>query len=136
MKEDDFGSYLAIVAVILAVILAFIFMPGCASAPPSLAITEAEIDAKIESLTATIPKDPTAVVYNETSSVYEVKPDVFKRAVRDGIVKYVQDDKIKVMEKYLAENPPTTFWDKVKLFGIGYLLGVITGAAGGIYISQ
>lgn len=105
-----------------------IILTGC-STIPTMSITEAEIDAKLAALSGPA-KDPTAVVYNETDKVYELKPDVYKRAVRDGIVKDIQDEKIEVMNEYLVKHPPMTFKDKARWAGWGAVILLIleTGA--------
>ena len=133
MTRDDFDSWLKLIGLILMIFLCIWFF-GCASVP-SMSITEAEIDAKLEALSGT-PKDPGAVVYNETESLYELRPDVYKRAVRDGVVKDIQDEKIAEMNDYLEKHPPMTFWRKVKHFGIGFVVGYLLGIGSGIYISQ
>jgi hypothetical protein len=134
MKDTSSWFNLGLLIALLSV--AIFFFHGCASSPPSMSITEADIDAKIAAIGAAVPNDPEADVYNETTSKYELTPAAHDRALRDGMVKDIQDEKISGMVDYLAKNPPQTFWDRVKLFGIGFILGVLTGAAGGVYISK
>jgi len=135
MKSDDFDSWGQIL-LCLVILAAFLYFgTGCATAP-SLSITEADIDAKIAAIGAAVPKDPGADVYNETTDRYELTPTAHDRALRDGIVKRIQDEKIDAMNEYLVKHPPADFKVKTKWFSWGVLAGVILTIAGGFAISQ
>lgn len=128
MKERDSSWFnLALGFALLAA--AMLFFHGCASAPPSMSISEAEIDAKIHSLSTAVPKNPNADVYNETTGKYELTPDAHDRALRDGMVKEIQDEKIAAMNDYLVKNPPATFRDKLRWAGWGAVLTLVLEVA-------
>jgi hypothetical protein len=76
-----------------------------------LLYSEKDVDRTIEELSREAPKDPDAVVYNRTADVYEMKPAAYKNALRDGIVKKIQEEKV---EAFLKEYRSRTFWDAVK----------------------
>lgn len=134
MNDDDFDSWGKIL-LCLVILAAFLYFSGCATAP-SLSITDADVDAKIASIGSTVPKDPGADVYNETTDKYELTPAAHDRALRDGIVKRIQDEKIDAMNEYLAKHPPADFKVKAKWFSWGMLAGVIATLAAGFAISQ
>lgn len=129
MNDDEFSSWVNICIGIALIAVAVFFFHGCASTPPSMAITEAEIDSKIAALGVAIPKDPTADIYNETSGKYELTPAAHDRALRDGMVKDIQDEKIDSMNEYLVKNPPATFRDKLRWAGWGAVLLLVLEAA-------
>lgn len=135
MKDDEFRSWGNVGIGIVILILFMWATYGCATAP-SLSITNADIDAKIAAIGAAVPKDPGADVYNETTDRYELTPAAHDRALGDGIIKRVQDDKIAAMNEYLVKHPPATFTVKAKWFSWGMLAGVILTIAGGFAISQ
>jgi hypothetical protein len=130
MKEDDFGAWLSI-GLLGAILLIAVFMfHGCASVPPSLAITEKQVDAKIEALLKTTPSDPNGIRYNEADDTYIVKAPLMKKAVNDGIrVAEYEDEVIPAMEKWLIEHPPATFRDKARWAGWGVILTLIVEIA-------
>lgn len=134
MNDDDFDAWGRILLCIVILGMFLYFGTGCA-AVPTLSITDAEVDAKLAALSGP-PKDPTAVVYNATGDVYEMRPDVYKRAVRDGVVKDIQDEKIATMNEYLSKHPPADFKVKAKWFSWGMLAGVIATLAAGFALSK
>jgi hypothetical protein len=134
MKDDDFDSWGRIL-LCLVILVAFLYFSGCATAP-SMSITDADVDAKIAAIGAAVPEDPGADVYNETTDRYELTPTAHDRALRDGIVKRIQDEKIATMNEYLVKHPPATFKVKATWFSWGMLAGVILTIAGGFAISQ
>jgi hypothetical protein len=134
MKDDDFDSWGRIL-LCLVILAAFLYFSGCATAP-SLSITDADVDAKIAAIGAAVPKDPGADVYNVTTGKYELTPEAHDKALGDGVVKRIQDEKIAAMNEYLAKHPPADFKVKAKWFSWGMLAGVILTIAGGFAISQ
>lgn len=118
----------------LSLILVCLFLASCAEIP-TMSITEADIDAKIAALSGP-PKDPDAVLYNATNDRYELKPEVYKRAVRDGIVKDIQDEKIDEMNAFLTKHPPMMFKDKVRWMGWGAVLLLILEAGAYFAVGQ
>ncbi len=120
MKED-FGDWISLIGMLVVVAILLVLTAGCATVP-SLSITEADIDAKIAELEKLEPSDPDAVVYDASQDRYVVKPDAYKRATGDGVIKLIQDDKIDEMNDYLTKNPPATFKDKLKWAGWGAVI--------------
>ena len=88
---------------IAAVMLCCFVLAGCSTVswivdpPPGiydLYCTENDVLKALGGLEETTPEDPEAVVYNETEQRYELKPEVYRRAVTDGIIKRIRDEKI------------------------------------------
>jgi len=89
---------------IAAVLFCCFVLAGCSTAawiidpPPKvddLFYTEEDVLAVLGDLDEIEPKDPEVVLYNETAGRYELKPEVYRRAVTDGIVKRIRDEKIR-----------------------------------------
>lgn len=94
-----------------------------------LFVTEDEIDNVIEELTTAEPKETDAVVYNQVTDRYELKPGVYKNALRDGIIKRIQDKKIKA---FLKDYRPETFGSALKDdAGTAGILIILLGVLGG-----
>lgn len=133
MTDDEFDSWGKILLCIV-ILAAFLYFSGCAGVP-SMSITEAEIDAKIAAIGSAVPTNPEADVYNETTNKYELTLEAHDRALGDGVIKLIQDEKIAAMNAYLVKHPATTpkirlkhlAWDTVIVL---ILEAVILGAVG------
>jgi hypothetical protein len=87
---------------------------GCSSASwiihhngsgDDLAITESDVDAMIKELSLVQPKDTETILYNEGTDRYELMPGAYRNAVRDGIIRRIQDRKISAfLEDYRPES--------------------------------
>ena len=139
IDKHGFSSWLSIGVVVPALILLLVYSSGCSTAswvvhrnPPAsdLFVTEADVDAVIEELSKTGPKDPVAVLYNQTTDRYELKPETYKKALRDGIIKRIQDQKIRA---FLEDYRPETFGEALKKdVGTAGILVVLLGILAGI----
>jgi hypothetical protein len=122
------------------VVICFIFlMFGCSTASwiihhngtaETLIITEADVDTAMSSLSESHPERPDAIYYDASSGKYELAPDIYKRALRDGIIRKIQDEKIReFLENYRAD----TITDVLrKDLGTAGLLVILLGILGGL----
>ncbi len=76
-----------------------------------LLITEADVDAMVDELSLARPKDSDAILYNKTQDRYELTPDAYKKAIKDGIIRRIQDNKI---NGFLMDYRPETFMGSLK----------------------
>ncbi len=76
-----------------------------------LLITEADVDAMIDELSLAQAKDSDAILYNKTVDRYELTPDVYKKAIKDGIIRRIQDNKI---NGFIGDYRPDTFMSSLK----------------------
>lgn len=136
MKDnDEFGSWVVLIAM-LGVAFVLLFQTVSCAPVPSLSISEAQIDAKIESLRGQVPKDPDAVRHNPEDDTYILKSDPYKKALNDSIrVGIYEDEIIPEMNEYLAKHPPATLKTRLKHFGWDALIilvleAIILGAVG------
>lgn len=128
-------------AVILSCLICLLVMAGgCSSASwiihhnssgDDLLITEADVDAMITELSLGQPADSEKIVYNETTDRYELTPDAYRKAIRDGIIRRVQDNKISAfLESYRREG----FTDALrKDMGTAGTIILLLGILGGLF---
>ncbi len=70
-----------------------------------LLINEADVDAMITELSLVQPVDSETILHNETTDRYELTPDAYRKAIRDGIIRRIQDSKISAfLESYRRES--------------------------------
>lgn len=70
-----------------------------------LMITEADVDEMIDELSMARSEDSGDILYNKTTNRYELTPDIFRKAMRDGIIRKIQDGKISTfLEEYHQES--------------------------------
>jgi hypothetical protein len=113
----------------------FAMLSGCATVshvlnppqrPENLLYDEEDVLRVIEELTRTEPGDKDAVHFD--GERYCLRPDVYKKAVRDGVIKRVQERKI---QDFLAHYDRQTIADAFKKdIGTMGLLMVILLAVG------
>lgn len=132
MKLEEFSDWVMLIGMI-AVVFILLYVSGCASAPP-LSISEAQIDAKIESLKGQTPTDPDAVRYNPEDDTYVVKSPYYKHGISDSMrVDIYEDEIIPEMNEYLAKHPPMTWGERlIKDILPALLIGVIIGGVYGL----
>jgi hypothetical protein len=128
MNNEEFGDWSNVG---LCVLIFFVFLIyGCATAPPSLNITEEMVDAKIQELLDK-PVTSEGVQYDAANDKYIVDPSTARVLAGDEIRLHVlEDEVIPKMNKSLAENPPANWKDKLRWMGWGSLLTVILGIGG------
>jgi len=80
-------------------------------APDSLIITEADVDAMISELSKERPNDPETVRYNKATDRYELTSDAYGKAISDGIIRRIQDNRIST---FLEDYRPEGFVDALK----------------------
>lgn len=75
------------------------------SSSDSLIITEADVDEMIDKLSMARVEDTGGILYNKVTDRYELTPDIFRKAMRDGIIRKIQDRKISTfLEEYHQES--------------------------------
>lgn len=88
---------------IAAVLVCCLVLTGCSTVswiinpPPritDLYYTEEDVLEVLSELEGEVPADPEAVLYDEIDDRYELKPEVYRNAVTDGIIKRIRDRKI------------------------------------------
>jgi hypothetical protein len=91
----------------------------------ALTVTDKDVDKKIEELSLKEPLDKEGVLYNPETDRYEMKAELYKRAVRDGILYDILKEKT---DSLVETYKPDTFWGCLKgdliMFGLGILAGV------------
>jgi hypothetical protein len=139
-RSDTYLSWVLLVG--MAVVAAWLILAsyGCSAAswvvhhnPPAsdLLVTEADVDEVIEGLSKGEPADPEAVLYNRTTDRYELKPETYKRALRDGIMRRAQDKKI---EEFLEDYRPETFGGALKRdLGTAGIVVILLGVLAGLF---
>jgi hypothetical protein len=123
-----------------AIVCLLIATSGCSTASwivhqsgtaDDLIITEADVDAMIDKLSLAQPKDSDAILYNKTKDRYELTPDVYKRAIKDGIIRRIQDNKI---SGFLEDYRPETFTGALKKdMGTAGIVILFLGILGGLF---
>lgn len=121
------------------VVCLLIVVNGCSTASwiihhnttaDDLIITEADVDAMIDELSLAPPKDPDAILYNKTADRYEFTPDAYKKAIKDGIIRRIQDNKIR---EFLGDYRPETFTGSLrKDMGTAGVVILLLGILGGL----
>jgi|GEM_PF-2462764 len=117
---------------ILAVVMAMI-LGGCATMThivnpqpkaPDLTYNEADVLAEIEAIKKLKAEDPDAVTYDAKADRYTLKSKTYKNAVKDGIIKRVQEKKINA---FLKDYDRETILDAMKKDGgtIAWLLIIL-----------
>ncbi len=101
------------------------------SSSDDLLITEADVDAMITELSLEQPVDSEKILYNETTDLYELTPDAYRKAIRDGIIRRIQDNKISAfLENYRRES----FTDALrKDMGTAGAIILLLGILGGLF---
>jgi len=93
-------------------------------------VTDDDVLGMMNEITGTPPANPGADVYNEVTGKFELTPEAHDRALRDGIVKRINDNKIK---EYLAKYHPETWGAAMrKDAGTVGIVIVIIGVIGGL----
>jgi hypothetical protein len=96
----------------------------------ALIITEDDVDVIIDELSGTQPSNPGVVVYNGNTDRYELTPDTYRKAIKDGIVRRIQDKKIR---EFLETYRPEGFFDAFrKDMGMAGFVILILGVVGGL----
>jgi hypothetical protein len=120
------------------IVLCLVFMmwliSGCAAAhflveknpkASDLYVTDDEVQQMLDELSTTTPKDKDAVLYDETTDRYSVRPDAYKKALKDSVIKTLDE---KHIDKVAGEMTPKTFWTEFKKdlidIGIGAAIAV------------
>ncbi len=97
----------------------------------TLLITKADVDTALDELSTTHPDKPYEVLYNTSTKRYELTPDVYKKALRDGIIRRIQDRKI---ERFLNDYRPETLMDALrKDLGTTGIFIILLGVLGGLF---
>ena len=105
---------------VAAVLVSCFVLAGCSTVswiidpPPhitDLYYTEEDVLKVLSDLDAEVPVDPEAVLYDKIGGRYELKPQAYRKAVTDGIVKRIRDDKI---EDFARDYTEYRFIDAVK----------------------
>jgi hypothetical protein len=131
--KDEFSSWVSIG--LCGFILFAFLLYGCSSVPPSLNITEKQVDAKIQELLDR-PVTSNGVQYDAVNDKYVVDPSTARVLVNDEVrLQILEGEVIPAMNTYLAENPPATFKDKAKWFSWGALVGAILTIVGAGFAS-
>ncbi len=95
-----------------------------------LVFTETDVDAVIDELSLVQQGYSGAVLYNSLTERYELAPDTYKRALRDGIIRRIQDKKIK---EFLKDYRPETFMSALrKDLGTAGILVILLGVLGSL----
>jgi hypothetical protein len=95
-----------------------------------LLITEADVDAMIDELSLAQAKDSDAIIYNKTIDRYELTPDAYKKAIKDGIIRRIQDNKI---NGFIEDYRPDTFMSSLKKdTGTAGIVILLLGILGGL----
>jgi len=129
---------LALIGIWGAIFCFLITASGCSTASwvihhnakaDDLIITEADVDAMIDELSIAQPTDSDAIVYDETTDRYELTSDAYKKAIRDGIIRRIQDNKIR---EFLNGYRRETFVDAVRkdvgtTGAVILLIGILAG---------
>lgn len=133
-------SKIAAIVILSGLVCLLVVTSGCSTASwiihhngtaDDLTITEADVDAMIDELLSAQPENPETVLYNKTTDRYELTPDAFRKAIRDGIIRRIQDKKIgEFLENYHFES----FTDALrKDFGTGGCVILLIGILGGLF---
>ena len=136
-KEINSGLRFLVLSGVVACL--FLSIGGCSTASwiihhngtvDDLTIAEADVDALINELSLAQPENPDAVLYNTSTERYELTPDIYKRALRDGIIRRIQDKKIK---EFFEDYRPETFISAFrKDLGTVGVLVILLGVLGGL----
>jgi hypothetical protein len=96
-----------------------------------LAITEADVDAMIDELSTRQSQDTKTIQYNGDTDRYELTPDIYRKAVRDGVIRRIQDKKI---TEFLKSYRPDSLTDALKKdMGTGGTIILLLGILGGLF---
>ena len=94
-------------------------------------ITEDDVDAAIGELSRAPVERSDDIVFNMSTGKYELAPDVYKRAIRDGVIRRIQDKRI---SEFLENYRPETFTKALgKDIGTGTLFLIVLGILGGLF---
>jgi hypothetical protein len=107
-------SMLGMAVILSSLICLLVIASGCSTASwiihhngsgDDLLINEADVDAMITELSLVQPVDSETILHNETTDRYELTPDAYRKAIRDGIIRKIQDSKISAfLESYRRES--------------------------------
>lgn len=98
-----FGGGKRIMGKVAAVLVCCLVLAGCSTAswiidpPPritDLYYTEEDVLEVLNELDGKVPTDPEAVLYDEIDGRYTLKPETYRNAVTDGVIKRIRDGKI------------------------------------------
>jgi hypothetical protein len=136
----DTANRLPFVFMCAIVICLLLSLGGCSTASwiihhggtsDDLFVTEVDVDALIDDLSLEPEKYSGAVLYNASAEKYELTPDTYKRALRDGIIRRIQDKKIK---EFLEDYRPETFMSSLrKDLGTAGILVILLGVLGSLF---
>jgi hypothetical protein len=125
---------------LLTVVCVGIVLSGCSTASwvihhnktaDVLVISEADVDAMIDELSTAQPSDSSVVLYNKDTDRYELTPDTYKKAIRDGIIRRVQDRKIR---EFLDDYRPEKVTDALrKDMGTAGFIILVLGVLGSLF---
>jgi len=105
---------------IAAILMCCFVVAGCSTMswiihpPPhitDLYYTEEDALEVLSELDREVPLDPEAVMYDEIDGRYELKPEAYRNAVTDGVIKRIRDNRI---ENFAREYTGYRLMDAVK----------------------
>lgn len=97
----------------------------------ALFITEADVDAMITELSLAQPESHENVVYNKATDRYELTRDTYGKALRDGIIRRIQDKKI---NHFLENYRPESFMGALRRdLGTAGVVILLLGILGGLF---